>query len=81
MPRYPNFAGDISIRQRPPSREPKETQLSTIVEGPSASHQSPEIATGTTGIGESLGEEDGETKKVSKGQMNALARMLSALRR
>jgi hypothetical protein len=87
---YPNPVGDIfgspPVRQ-PRTRKPKDLQLGTIAERPQASLKSPELqrqdaATSTTDLSGSPREEDGEgPKKVPKAQINALAKMLSALRR
>ncbi|KAJ7497094.1 hypothetical protein FB451DRAFT_1120275 [Mycena latifolia] len=87
---YPNPVGDIfgspPVRQ-PRTRKPKDLQLGTIAERPPASQKSPELqrrdaATSTTDLSGSPREEDGEgPKKVPKAQINALAKMLSALRR
>ncbi|KAJ7668422.1 hypothetical protein DFH06DRAFT_982908 [Mycena polygramma] len=87
---YPNPVGDIfgspPVRQ-PRTRKPKDLQLGTIVERPPASQKSPEFqrrdaATSTTDLSGSPREEDGDgPKKVPKAQINALAKMLSALRR
>ncbi|KAJ6558536.1 hypothetical protein DFH09DRAFT_1262168 [Mycena vulgaris] len=87
---YPNPVGDIfgspPVRQ-PRTRKPKDLQLGTIVERPPASQKSPELqrqdaATSTTDLSGSPRDEDGEgPKKVPKAQINALAKMLSALRR
>jgi hypothetical protein len=84
-----NPEGDIfgspPIRQ-PRTRKPKDLQLSTITERPvAAAPRSPELvrrdaATSTTDL--TIGSEEGDgPKKVPKGQINALAKMLSALRR
>ncbi|KAJ7078879.1 hypothetical protein B0H15DRAFT_859596 [Mycena belliarum] len=88
---YPNPVGDIfgspPVRQ-PRTRKPKDLQLGTIAERPPAPPKSPELqrqvdaATSTTDLSGSPREEDGEgPKKVPKAQINALAKMLSALRR
>ncbi|KAJ7128907.1 hypothetical protein C8R43DRAFT_1026320 [Mycena crocata] len=92
---YPNPVGDIfgapPVRQ-PRTRKPKDLPLGTIAERPPvpASQKSPEFqrrdaATSTTdlsGSGSPREEEGGEgPKKVPKAQINALAKMLSALRR
>ncbi|KAF7321436.1 Kinase-like protein [Mycena kentingensis (nom. inval.)] len=90
-----NPEGDIfgspPVRQ-PRPRKPKDLQLSTITERPvGAAPKSPEFmmrcdaSTSTTDLtagGLSPREEEGDgPKKVPKGQINALAKMLSALRR
>jgi len=73
------------------SRKPKDLKLDTINERPATGPKSPEtlrkdamtsttdLPTMETGAG---AKEDGDgVKKVHKGQINALAKMLSALRR
>ncbi|KAJ7039219.1 hypothetical protein C8F04DRAFT_1087539 [Mycena alexandri] len=89
---YPNPVGDIfgspPVRQ-PRTRKPKDLQLGTIAERPPAAQKSPEFqrrdaATSTTdlsGPGSPRDEEGDGPKKVPKGQITALAKMLSALRR
>jgi serine/threonine protein kinase len=88
---YHNPVGDIfgspPVRQ-PRTRKPKDLQLGTIAERPPASQKSPDFerrvdaATSTTDLSGSPREEDGDgPKKVPKAQINALAKMLSALRR
>ncbi|KAJ6603129.1 hypothetical protein B0H10DRAFT_2079495 [Mycena sp. CBHHK59/15] len=87
---YSNPVGDIfgspPVRQ-PRTRKPKDLQLGTIAERPHASQKSPEFhrrdaATSTTDLSGLPREEDGDgPKKVPKAQINALAKMLSALRR
>jgi len=91
---HPNPVGDIF--GRPPvrkqrTRKPKDSQLDTISERPGMPrdvpvHQRCDAATSTTdldGIAREGGRDgtDGSPKKVQKGQINALAKMLSALRR
>ncbi|KAH7926529.1 hypothetical protein BV22DRAFT_1008854 [Leucogyrophana mollusca] len=87
---HPNPVGDIfgapPVR-KPRTRKPKDSKLDTISERPGAPqkppvHQRRDAATSTTeldGFGD--GDNDGAPKKVQKGQINALAKMLSALRR
>ncbi|KAH7909953.1 kinase-like protein [Hygrophoropsis aurantiaca] len=87
---HPNPVGDIfgapPVR-KPRTRKPKDSKLDTISERPGAPqkppvHQRRDAATSTTeldGFGD--GESDGAPKKVQKSQINALAKMLSALRR
>ncbi|KAJ7874711.1 hypothetical protein B0H14DRAFT_2717247 [Mycena olivaceomarginata] len=90
---YPDPVGDIfgspPVRQ-PRTRKPKDLQLGTIAERPPAPQKSPDFqrrdgATSSTSdlsIPASPREEDGDgPKKVPKAQINALAKMLSALRR
>lgn len=90
---HPNPVGDI-FGQPPPrkirTRKPKDSKLDTISERPGAPQKSPvrqrcDAATSTTDLdgvreGSDAGS-DGAPKKVQKGQINALAKMLSALRR
>lgn len=94
---YPNPVGDIfgspPVRKQRTRKPPKDLKLNTITEqpsGPASSQKSPEhlrrdASTSTTdlgGVGPNSGKDDGEgVKKVQKGQINALAKMLSALRR
>lgn len=80
-------------KQRTRKPPPKDLKLDTITErpsGPTSSQKSPEhllrdASTSTTDLGGVVpnnGKDDGEgVKKVQKGQINALAKMLSALRR
>jgi len=91
---HPNPVGDIfgspPVR-KPRTRKPKDVKLDTINERPqgsSASQKSPEFrrdaATSTTDLGSGGAVEDADghhNRKVQKGQINALAKMLSALRR
>lgn len=90
---HPNPVGDIfgspPVRKQR-TRKPKDVKLDTITERPahSAAGKAPELqrqdaSTSTTdlgGMGSGKDEVDG-SKKVQKGQINALAKMLSALRR
>lgn len=94
---HPDTSGDIfgspPVRKHRTRKPLKDLKLDTITErpsGPASSQKSPEhlrrdAATSTTdlgGIGSNNGKDDGEgVKKVQKGQINALAKMLSALRR
>ncbi|KAK7057417.1 U3 small nucleolar RNA-associated protein 6 [Favolaschia claudopus] len=89
---YPNPVGDIfgspPVRQ-PRTRKPKDLQLGTIAERPPPSQKSPDLQRREAAMSssdlsspESPREEDGDgPKKVPKAQINALAKMLSALRR
>jgi len=90
---HPNPAGDIfgspPVRKQR-TRKPKDLKLDTINERPgqSAARISPDdqrrdASTSTTDLGApATGKDEGEgIKKVQKGQINALAKMLSALRR
>ncbi|KAJ7251804.1 hypothetical protein B0H12DRAFT_1118937 [Mycena haematopus] len=89
---YPDPVGDIfgapPVRQ-PRTRKPKDLPLGTIAERPPAPQKSPDFqrrdaAASTTDLSMpgSPREEDGDgPKKVPKAQINALAKMLSALRR
>jgi hypothetical protein len=74
---HPNPTGDIF--GQPPQRKPRtrKSKLDTISERPVPLR---DAATSTTDLGGVGGEED-TPKKVQKGQINALAKMLSALRR
>lgn len=73
---HPNPVGDIF--GQPPQRKPRtrKSKLDTISERPAPVR---DAATSTTDLGG--GGEDEMPKKVQKGQINALAKMLSALRR
>jgi len=91
---HPNPVGDIfgspPVRKQL-TRKPKDLKLDTITERPlhPTSQKSPEYlrrdaSTSTTDLGGVFpnGKDDGDSvKKVQKGQINALAKMLSALRR
>lgn len=89
---HPNPVGDIFGQppRKPRTRKPKDPKLDTISERPGALqkhavHQRRDAATSTTdldGVRE-INEpgNDGVPRKVQKGQINALAKMLSALRR
>lgn len=74
---HPNPIGDIF--GQPPQRKPRtrKSKLDTISERPAPVR---DAATSTTDLGGVGGEEE-TPKKVQKGQINALAKMLSALRR
>ncbi|KAG2368365.1 kinase-like domain-containing protein [Suillus spraguei] len=74
---HPNPVGDIF--GQPPQRKPRtrKSKLDTISERPAPVR---DAATSTTDLGGVGGEEE-TPKKVQKGQINALAKMLSALRR
>jgi hypothetical protein len=89
---YPDPVGDIfgapPVRQ-PRTRKPKDLQLGTIAERPPAPQKSPDFprrdaATSTSDLsipGSPRDEEGDGPKKMPKAQINALAKMLSALRR
>lgn len=88
---HPNPVGDIfgapPVRKAR-TRKPKDVTLDTITERPPNSVamklESPrrDAATSTTDLSGLGGKEDADGfKKVQKGQINALAKMLSALRR
>lgn len=90
---FPNPVGDIfgspPVRKQR-TRKPKDQKLDTITERPPnfVAQKSPELrrdaSTSTTDLGGlSNGKDEGAdgVKKVQKGQINALAKMLSALRR
>jgi len=87
---YSNAYGDISgspPQARKQRTKKKDNKLDTINERPAAhklaEHQRRDAATSTTDLGRpSGGKDEGEQiKRVQKGQINALAKMLSALRR
>jgi hypothetical protein len=89
---HPNPVGDIfgapPVRKPRTRKQPKDLKLDTITERPSGP-KSPEnlrrdASTSTTDLANTSNiKEDGEggVKKVQKGQINALAKMLFALRR
>ncbi|TFK44538.1 hypothetical protein BDQ12DRAFT_593580 [Crucibulum laeve] len=91
---HPNPVGDIfgspPVRKQR-TRKPKDIKLDTITERPPGSANGPkspenlrrDASTSTTDLsGLSAGKDDVDgVKKVQKGQINALAKMLSALRR
>jgi hypothetical protein len=90
---YPNPVGDIfgspPVHKQRTRKSPKDSMLDTITERPTTlGHRSPEYlrrdaSTSTTDLANGVGpaaDADG-VKKVQKGQINALAKMLSALRR
>jgi len=92
---HPNPVGDIfgspPVRKQRTRKPPKDLKLDTITErpaAPSSGQKSPDYlridaSTSTTDLGGLAGgKDDAEgVKKVQKGQINALAKMLSALRR
>ena len=82
-----NFGSPPARKQRT-RKSPKDLKLDTITERPTAHGQrlSPEnlrrdASTSTTDLGNGLGTDADGVRKVQKGQINALAKMLSALRR
>jgi serine/threonine protein kinase len=83
----PDFGSPPVRKQR--TRKPKDIKLDTISERPghSAARKSPEspqrdASTSTTDLSSGYAKDDSDgVKKVQKGQINALAKMLSALRR
>lgn len=90
---HSNPVGDIfgspPVRKQR-TRKPKDAKLDTITERPAnlaagkaAESQRRDASTSTTDLsGLGSGKDDGDgIKKVQKGQINALAKMLSALRR
>jgi len=91
---YPNPIGD-SIFGSPPVRKqrtrksPKDLKLDTITERPTGHGHGPkspeylrrDASTSTTDLGNGVTADADGVKKVQKGQINALAKMLSALRR
>lgn len=89
---HPNPVGDIfgsppARKQRP--RKPKDLKLDTINERPTNTihkvapvYQRKDVSTSTTDLtGHGKDEQEPGVKKVQKGQITALAKMLSALRR
>ena len=89
---HSNPVGDIfgspPVRKQRTRKSPKDLKLDTITERPTAHGQrsSPEnlrrdASTSTTDLGNGLTTDADGVKKVQKGQINALAKMLSALRR
>ena len=89
---HSNPVGDIfgspPVRKQRTRKAPKDLKLDTITERPTAHGQrsSPEnlrrdASTSTTDLGNGLTTDADGVKKVQKGQINALAKMLSALRR
>ena len=88
---YPNPAGDIfgspPVRKQRTRKSPKDLTLDTITERPTPHGQkSPDnlrtdASTSTTDLGNGITPDTDGVKKVQKGQINALAKMLSALRR
>lgn len=93
---HPNPVGDIfgspPVRKQRTRKTQKDLKLDTITErpaGPASSQKSPDYmrrdaSTSTTDLGGLPVKDDsseGGVKKVQKGQINALAKMLSALRR
>lgn len=89
---HSNPVGDIfgsppARKQRTRKPPPKDPKLDTITERPPAhGRRSPEYlrrdaSTSTTDLGNGLTTDADAVKKVQKGQINALAKMLSALRR
>lgn len=87
---HPNPVGDIFGSPPPPrkqrTRKPKDVKLDTINERPAAGvpkmaeSQRRDASTSTTDL-DGLGSDGEGVRKVQKGQINALAKMLSALRR
>jgi hypothetical protein len=87
---HSNVPGDVfgsPPQARKQRTKKKDNKLDTINERPAAQrvaeHQRRDAATSTTDLGRvSGGKDDSEQiKRVQKGQINALAKMLSALRR
>lgn len=76
---HSNPVGDI-FGQPPPARKSRtrKSKLDTISERPAPLR---DAATSTTDLSGGGGGEEDSPKKVQKGQINALAKMLSALRR
>lgn len=88
---HSNPVGDIfgspPVRKQRTRKSPKDLKLDTITERPTAhGRRSPEYlrrdaSTSTTDLGNGVTTDADGVKKVQKGQINALAKMLSALRR
>jgi hypothetical protein len=88
---HSNPVGDIfgspPVRKQRTRKPPKDLKLDTITERPTAHGQrSPEnlrrdASTSTTDLGNGLTTDADGVRKVQKSQINALAKMLSALRR
>jgi hypothetical protein len=85
---HPNPVGDIfgspPVRKQRTRKGPKDLKLDTITERPAHGQKNQEYSrrdasTSTTDLGVTT-DADG-VRKVQKGQINALAKMLSALRR
>lgn len=87
---YPNPVGDIfgspPVRKQRTRKSQKDLKLDTITERPAVLGQkSPEnlrrdASTSTTDLGNGIAADADGVRKVQKGQINALAKMLSALR-
>jgi hypothetical protein len=84
----PDIFGSPPVRKQRTRKSPKDLKLDTITERPIAHGQrsSPEhlrrdASTSTTDLGNGFTVDADGVKKVQKGQINALAKMLSALRR
>jgi len=84
----PDIFGSPPVRKQRTRKSPKDLKLDTITERPIAHGQrsSPEhlrrdASTSTTDLGNGFTTDADGVKKVQKGQINALAKMLSALRR
>jgi len=89
---YPDPVGDIfgspPVRKQRTRKSPKDLKLDTITERPTGQggQKSPEqlrrdASTSTTDLGNGVTADVDGVKKVQKGQIHALAKMLSALRR
>lgn len=72
--------GKPPVRNKQRTRKPKDGMLDTINERSGLSPLAQDASTSTTDLGDGDGEAE-VPKKVQKGQINALAKMLSALRR
>ena len=88
---HPNPVGDIfgspPVRKQRTRKPPKDLKLDTITERPTAhgpkcqEYSRRDASTSTTDLGSGVTTDADGVKKVQKGQINALAKMLSALRR
>jgi hypothetical protein len=89
---HANIASEMPVRKHRVRKPPKELPLGTINERPGSATSKPpalqrrDASTSTTDLAGTVrdhaGKEDGDSpKKVQRGQINALAKMLSALRR
>lgn len=79
---YPGPEGDLfgspPARKQRSRKQPKDVHLDTISED---RRRDATTSTTSLGLGDGSGDEEGYPKKVQRGQINALAKMLSALRR
>jgi len=75
---HPNPVGDIFGQPPPRKSRTRKSKLDTISERPTPLR---DAATSTTDLSGGGGGDEDTPKKVQKGQINALAKMLSALKR